>query len=187
MSWVECCVDSDYEICDQFPHQIRKKSTQRIVKEFVDEGCGGYVRCCLNCKKYLKHRVIAMQFIPNPESLPEVDHINRIRQDNRIENIRWISKSNNERNKAAYNKVAVEYLDQLPEDCIPISIYKGIEFENYYYSKVTEKCYYDNGVNVRTLPYHTSAYGMKFIRATDVGHVSRCIYIQAWLREECII
>lgn len=41
------------------------------------------------------HRILAECFLPNPEGLPEVDHINDIRHDNRLENLRWISKSEN--------------------------------------------------------------------------------------------
>ena len=41
------------------------------------------------------HRLIAQAFIPNPENKPYVDHINRIRNDNRLENLRWVTCSEN--------------------------------------------------------------------------------------------
>jgi hypothetical protein len=45
-------------------------------------------------KKYL-HRLMAIAFLPNPDNLPDVDHINRNKHDNRLENLRWYSKRNN--------------------------------------------------------------------------------------------
>lgn len=40
-------------------------------------------------------RLIAIAFIPNPENLPEVDHINYDRTDFTIENLQWISHAEN--------------------------------------------------------------------------------------------
>ena len=35
------------------------------------------------------HRLVALTFLPRIEGLDEVDHINRIRHDNSLENLRW--------------------------------------------------------------------------------------------------
>ena len=40
-------------------------------------------------KHHRLHRLLALAFIPNPDNLPEVDHINRVRGDNDLSNLRW--------------------------------------------------------------------------------------------------
>ena len=44
------------------------------------------------------HRFIAEQLLPNPLNLPQVDHINRVRHDNRVENLRWVTRTENMQN-----------------------------------------------------------------------------------------
>ena len=55
-------------------------------------------------RKYYSHRLLAECHLPNPDSLPSVDHINRQKLDNRICNLRWCSASDQIRNQDNSNR-----------------------------------------------------------------------------------
>ena len=45
--------------------------------------------------KFLVHRLVALNFLPNPNSLPQVNHIDGNKSNNSIENLEWISQIDN--------------------------------------------------------------------------------------------
>ena len=51
-------------------------------------------------------------FVPNPDNKPCIDHINRIRTDNRIENLRWATHQENQENKSiqSNNKLGIQHI-----------------------------------------------------------------------------
>lgn len=60
------------------------------------------------------HRLVGIHFLPNWNNYKEIDHINRIRDDNRLVNLRWCNRSMNRLNsckkKNAYSQyVGVSY------------------------------------------------------------------------------
>ena len=84
--------------------RIFSKKFNRFIKSTLDKRkdrpinkC--YYKVCLykNGKRYTKsiHRLVAEAFIPNPNNLEMVDHIDQNPQNNDITNLRWCSRSTN--------------------------------------------------------------------------------------------
>jgi len=95
---------SDYLI---YPDgRVFSKKSNRFLKSSLQNQ--GYPHICLwknnKQKGFLIHRLVALHYIANPENKPEVDHKNRNKEDNRVENLHWVSRKENEKNKGIINR-----------------------------------------------------------------------------------
>ena len=71
---------------------------ERIMKPALD--ASGYLRTMLKgddgrIRTIKVHRIIGVTFISNPENKPQINHKNCIRNDNRVINLEWVTKSEN--------------------------------------------------------------------------------------------
>jgi hypothetical protein len=150
--WVIINNHPDFEIYSQYPFQIRNRITGKFIKISISKSLGYNVCHLTNNEKILQHRIIALQFIPNPERLPFIDHIDRNRQNNHIQNLRWVSYSDNCKNRTGAKNVTYELIDELPRDCFVVGNYGNHLFDNLHYSPENDRFYLFTGVNYRVLP-----------------------------------
>jgi hypothetical protein len=131
--WEELKINTEYEINDSYPYKIRKKGRRnRFLKETPNTK-DNYIYLSIGKKHPPKHRVVAQQWIPNPDNLPFVDHTNHKTNDYHIENLRWISESNNGYNKKGLGTIEYEWFNESSESKITIDKFNGWEFKNFFF------------------------------------------------------
>jgi len=76
-------------------------------------------------KRFHVHKLVALAFIPNPNNFPCIGHINTNRYDNRLENLKWCSFSQNNLNPITSQK-RFKPIVQIKDDTV-IHIYQSIK------------------------------------------------------------
>lgn len=93
----------EYSVSDRGLLYVKDGSVSRCRATYA-----GYVRVFLHhegtriCRGL--HILVAKAFVPNPEGKPYVNHINGIRDDNRAENLEWVTASENNHRQVFPNK-----------------------------------------------------------------------------------
>lgn len=111
--------------------KVQNKKTKRYLKPRTNNTTGYLcVNLCVDGKRktHRIHRLVGLHYIPNPENKRCIDHINRIRTDNRVENLRWATDSENQQNTIVQkdNKLGIKN----------ICYYKHNRYE--YYKKINK-------------------------------------------------
>lgn len=102
----------NWKIINDYPNyeisnlgNVRNLKNKKLLKFWISKG---YHRIGLYGGKKQKiisvHRLVAQAFIPNLNNKPQINHINHVRNDNRIENLEWVTNLENSRHKISYKK-----------------------------------------------------------------------------------
>lgn len=87
--------------------RVRNVKTDRILKLRNNKG---YMEITLQGRTYLVHRLVADAFIPNPNNLPCIDHIDGDKTNNNADNLKWCSYRENMNNPITRDKLSKAHM-----------------------------------------------------------------------------
>lgn len=122
---------TNYEISNS--GRVRNIKTGRILKGRLSKS--GYLQVNLTTKETLKqknyyiHRLVAIYFIENPENKREVNHKNGDKINNHVENLEWVTSSENQKHKHSIlkkNKTSQRRIGKFDKNDILLEEYSSI-------------------------------------------------------------
>ena len=131
------------------------RDVKECIRKTITSNCG-YVMVLLckdnKAKHCLMHRLVANAFVGNPDNLPQVNHKDGDKANNKADNLEWVTSSEN-------NKHKFEELGYKPHNRIKVRRSDGMEFDsatsaaryiNGYPGHISQVC---NGIRSRAYGY----------------------------------
>ena len=114
------------DILKRYPKSYRyggRKNYYQVVN--VKPNASGYLQVNVPVRNIttLVHRLVAEAFIDNPQGYTEIDHVNRNKSDNRADNLRWVTHSENMRN-STMQKRRSSWKDIVATDLVTGEVYE---------------------------------------------------------------
>ncbi len=119
MKWKQIEGYENYSISDTGLVMNTKSGRLLKPKNTYDGYCEVRIYKDKNNSKYVRvHRLVALAFVPNPDDLETIVHINGNKKDNRVENLRWLSRYAAQKKpiKCLENGVVYESITQAGEE-----------------------------------------------------------------------
>lgn len=150
MDWIKINQYEEYEINSL--GEVRRDG--KILK--IRMASNGYKQVCL-CKNgkpkvFRVHRLLSKAFIPNPDNKPQVNHIDGNRLNNNLDNLEWVTSSENNLHACRVTK------NHLPPRSMAGKFGKDHNLSKYFWIE------YPNGNFVK---YES---GLEFMRMTGLDH-----------------
>ena len=156
--WKEINNFSKYEISNY--GNLKNKDTQKNIKPAIKSG---YLNISLTDnngirKSFKIHRLVALNFIPNPENKETVNHINHNKLDNNINNLEWATTTEQNNHKRKCKKEIQELVSsravyRIDKDTNEkLELYQTIRFASQWVfdNKLTSITDFNNGNNIKT-------------------------------------
>ena len=146
-TWAKIKGFENYEVSES--GFVRNTITGKVLKPTLNTwGYPSITLCADGKRKYVPvHRLVAVTFIPNPEGLPEVNHLDENKTNNAVWNLEWTTKKANinhgTRTARAREKMFKRVAQYLPNgDLLKVwSSAKEAEQEGFCHSAISECCH----------------------------------------------
>ena len=181
--WETLKENENYEIFNKFPFSIRRKGTDKLITESIHKRIKYYC-CYLDGKMYLKHRLIALQFIlnPNPSKFKYVDHYDHNRLNNHLANLRWVSNLQNTNNRK--DQQFLQTIDKTVAS--EVKTFNSWQFQDLYF--INDSFVRYNGINYSVLnKWYNKQYDYYQTSITDITGKCRTIRVPKFKREYTLI
>ena len=130
----------DYDVTES--GIVVNTKTGKVLHQYKSEY--GYLRVALcengKQKRVFVHRLVAMKYIPNPHNLPQVNHKNGIKTDNRVENLEWCTASENQQHRRYVLKSGNRRVKRIETDTIYDSIKQAAEDNSSHIPNIVRAC-----------------------------------------------